>query len=512
MLEHTPSTVETTVFSPGEEAGPRDVRSRQRRKDEVLLAFLGYKSEFRREFSMIETIAFAFSIMGVCSAVSTTFVFPLVTAGHVGMVFGWLIPCFFVMCIAASLAELTSSMPTSAGLYYFSAKLAPPRYSALVSWITGWANVSGQIALVCSIDFTCAQMITTAVTLGTDGAVVLGSAPTFGILLALLLTHAIACASTTQVLARLTFVFAFVNVGSTLAAVICLFVASGDRRVSAKDAFTLFENHTGWKNNGWAFLLSFTAPMWTLTGFDAAAHISEEVANAAWSAPIAMVAGVGATELLGFLFLLSASFATASVADLLASDLPLPMGQLFFDTLGKSGMLIIWSFLISIQWVNGVSQGVDASRVTFALARDNGLPGSRWWKQINPHTQTPYTRATVVGLYTSYAIPIYFRVTSGRSKFVPGPFSLGRWHMVVNIIAIAWAVFVSILLLFPLTPATTPDEMNYAVVIVMAVFLLSGMSWVLSAHRWFSGPVPNITDSDRPSPQHSEVEAKEQVG
>ena len=43
---------------------------------------------------------------------------------------------------------------TSAGLYYFSAKLAPPRYSALASWITGWANITGQVALVCSIDYT----------------------------------------------------------------------------------------------------------------------------------------------------------------------------------------------------------------------------------------------------------------------------------------------------------------------------------------------------------------------
>jgi amino acid transporter len=90
------------------------------------------------------------------------------------MVFGWLIPSLFVMTIAASMAEMASSMPyakryvptknyktnamlhfrTSAGLYYFSAKLAPPRYSALASWITGWANITGQVSLVCSIDFT----------------------------------------------------------------------------------------------------------------------------------------------------------------------------------------------------------------------------------------------------------------------------------------------------------------------------------------------------------------------
>ena len=93
------------------------------------------------------------------------------TGGHIGIVFGWLIPCIFVMCIAASMAELASSMPhvsrfsrltrstnvidsTSAGLYYFSAKLAPEKYSALASWITGWANVTGQVTLVCSIDFT----------------------------------------------------------------------------------------------------------------------------------------------------------------------------------------------------------------------------------------------------------------------------------------------------------------------------------------------------------------------
>ena len=92
------------------------------------------------------------------------------------MVFGWLIPCFFAMTVACSLAELTSAMPcvlcilyvlnpiltrplvrsirTSGGLYYFSAKLAPPRWAPLASWITGWANITGQVVLMASIDFT----------------------------------------------------------------------------------------------------------------------------------------------------------------------------------------------------------------------------------------------------------------------------------------------------------------------------------------------------------------------
>jgi hypothetical protein len=102
-----------------------------RHADDVLLAELGYKAEFKREFSvrrisylstatshtegtqlkLIELIAFSFSIMGVVASVTSTFSFPLVSGGHVGMVFGWLIPSLFVLTVAASMAELASSMP-----------------------------------------------------------------------------------------------------------------------------------------------------------------------------------------------------------------------------------------------------------------------------------------------------------------------------------------------------------------------------------------------------------------
>ena len=60
---------------------------------------------------MIEVIAFSFSIMGAIASVSSTFSFLLVSGGHVGMVFGWLIPSLFVLTVAASMAEMASSMP-----------------------------------------------------------------------------------------------------------------------------------------------------------------------------------------------------------------------------------------------------------------------------------------------------------------------------------------------------------------------------------------------------------------
>lgn len=54
-------------------------------------------------------------------------------------------------------------------------------------------------------------MITTAITVGSDGAVVLGSGPTYGILLAILFSHGIVCSAATRVLARLNLFYVVIN-------------------------------------------------------------------------------------------------------------------------------------------------------------------------------------------------------------------------------------------------------------------------------------------------------------
>lgn len=124
-------------------------------------------------------------------------------------------------------------------------------------------------------------------------------------------------------------------------------------------------------------------------------------------------------------------------------------------------------------------------------------------------------RATVVSLYSSYAIPILLRITYAYNSFKPGYFRLGRWSRLIGSIAVLWAVFVGVVLLFPLNPniKSSADmsefiirgvllsfsdrrvkySPDYAVVIVLAVFLLSALSWITSARKWFHGPVPNIT-------------------
>ena len=69
-------------------------------------------------------------------------------------------------------------------------------------------------------------------------------------------------------------------------------------------------------------------------------------------------------------------------------------------------------------------------------------------------------RASVIGLYTSYATPIFLRITSGRNKLVPGPFSLGKWYMPIGIVAVSWVTFIVILLVFPSGSIVSADTMS----------------------------------------------------
>ena len=100
--------------------------------EEVLLA-LGYKPEFKREFSLWTTFCVSFAVLGLLPSFASTLYYGMGYAGTPGMVWGWLIAMAFIQCVAMSMAELCSSMPTSGGLYYASAVLAPPGWGPLAA-------------------------------------------------------------------------------------------------------------------------------------------------------------------------------------------------------------------------------------------------------------------------------------------------------------------------------------------------------------------------------------------
>src|SRR5437764_584714 len=83
------------------------------------------RAEFKREFSLWTSFCVSFAVLGLLPSFASTLYFGMGYAGTAGMVWGWIIAMVFIQCVAMSMAELCSAMPTSGGLYYAAAVLAP---------------------------------------------------------------------------------------------------------------------------------------------------------------------------------------------------------------------------------------------------------------------------------------------------------------------------------------------------------------------------------------------------
>ena len=101
-----------------------------------------------------------------------------------------------------------------------------------------------------------------------------------------------------------------------------------------------------------------------------------------------------------------------------------------------------------------------------------------------------YSIATI-GLYISYGIPVALRVWN-RKNFVRGPFHLGRFSYPVATIAVFWICLISIVFILPQANPVDSQTFNYAIVAVGIVVLYSVAFWLVSARKWFKGPIKQI--------------------
>lgn len=259
---------------------------------------------FKREFSNLATISFAFSIMGLCSSVATTFNTPLLTGGPASVTWCWILGACMCFTLGSSIAEIVSAFPTCGGLYTASAQLCPPRHRAIVGWIVGWLNLLGQIAGLSSTEFGLANMIWAAVVISKDGDYVVTQGMTVGLFAGLLVFNGILNCLATRQLAHITKSFVFVNLGTTILIIIVLLAMTPRSEMHAASyvfGSAGIVNQTGGWNSGLAFLFGLLSVQWTMTDYDATAHISEEVKRAAYAAPSAIFIAVIGTGLLGWL-------------------------------------------------------------------------------------------------------------------------------------------------------------------------------------------------------------------
>ncbi|KAI0727026.1 APC amino acid permease [Fomitopsis betulina] len=496
---------------------PLSNMQRQRDTDALELAQLGYKQEFKRAFSPLHVFGFVFSLFGLFSSMSTVLIYALPYGGPVAMVWGWGICSFFLVLVAMSLAELGSAAPTSGGLYYWSFKFSSPRWRRLVSWIVGYSNTIGLVAGVASTEWGCAVQLMAAVSIGSGNAWSATTGQTYAVFLLLLVLHAATTSLATSVTARLQTVYVFLNIALCLVVIIALPIATPAKFKNERSfVFTRIVNYSSW-TDGLAFTLSFIAPLWTISGFDAPMHLSEETINARYSVPLGLVGATVLASIMGWVINVVLAFNMGQDIDgILNSPIGQPMATILLNSLGRKGMLATWSVVVAF---------VASSRQTFAFARDSGLPFSSFLYSIYPRTQTPVACALavaltsallgllafagdsatsalfelgIVGLYIAYIIPIACRF-AGRKTWTPGPFNLGKMSLPVAATAVLWMVFSIVIVVFPSMPAPDAANMNYTVVVLaawMSLCLAYYYCPIYGGVYWFRGPLTNVAGGE----------------
>ncbi|GME85307.1 unnamed protein product [Ambrosiozyma monospora] len=357
--------------------------------DAAELADLGYKQEFKRDYNLLSTYSFALSISGLMGTISITYLYPLWSGGPAAAVWCWFVGSIGCLCIAWSVAEITSCFPTSGGMYYVIAHVVPKKHVPIVSWIDGWLYLTGALTGACSTDFGAATLLLQTVSMYQDYAYVPTRGHITAVAILVIITHGIINSLPGSVLSSITKYYCIVNIGSTIALIVTLLVKCPKYNTRG---FTFGEviNSTGWSSEGWGFLFGFLNVSWVMTCYDATSRMSEETKNASLQTPIAIASALTTTAVLGWVLVVVITLCMGTdVAGYLASSSGQPIVDIFLHAMGKQAATAYLALCFLILWFCGAVATCYTSRSLWSFARDKGIPGSEFWHHLTAKTKAP---------------------------------------------------------------------------------------------------------------------------
>ena len=497
--------------------------SRYTDDDERELHKLGYAQELFRAMGGFQNFAISFTIISILAGCLTSYYIAFGQGGPVAVTWGWLLVGGMSIIVALAMAEIASAFPTAGGLYYWASKLGSPAWG----WFTGWFNLIGQIAVTAAIGYGLATFGTALLNFwfeypNTKEYIYL----LYVIFLALALVVNLLKVSFT---AMLNTVSAYWHIAGVIFIVGVLLLVPDNHQslgyvfgetVNASgfgSADINFSNPLFW----YVFATGLLMAQYTITGFDASAHMAEETQQASRMAAVGMYMSVVVSVIFGFILLVAVTLTVPSTAGAI-ENIGFIVPWIWSESMSQNWAEALLFICVIAQFFCVTASLTSASRMLFAFSRDGAVPGHRLWRQVSknrvPHmaviaitvlsaaVMIPAiwnylvgylvgTGIAVIGLYIAFILPVILRFRMG-DKFEPGAWSLGKHYKWIDLLAIIWVAFITVIFLMPPYKASVPWEegwtweaVNYAPILVGGALLLFGGWYVLSAHKWFKGPV-----------------------
>ncbi|MFA5956726.1 amino acid permease [Hyphomicrobium sp.] len=500
-------------------------------EDTKVLHSMGYAQELSRRMGGFSNFAISFSIICILAGGITSFPLAMATGGGFEATIGWIVGGLFALVVATSLGQIASAYPTAGALYHWSSILGGRGWG----WATAWINLLGLIFVVASVDVGVWLLlrdlvlagvfhmdVTAWTTLATDplpagmtmDQVIANNNHAYYVQVGAVSVIVLAQALVNHFGIKLTTLltdfsgYLILVVAVVLTAMFLIWGATWDFH----RAFT-FVNNTGEPGGGYvpeprtalvAFLIGLLYPLYTITGFDASAHTSEETADARRAVPRGMIHSVFWSLVFGFVMALSFVLASPDLAAT-AKDGGNAWFNLFNNLPAPTPLKDVIAICIVIaNFICALAGLTSTSRMIYAFARDGGLPGSSLWKQVSPQWRTPVpaiwlaavlsVAATLYSpafaalaagcalfLYVSYVMPIAAgMLAEGKTWTEFGPFRLGFWSKPLALISIAGVL----VLMYAGIQPPFDILINYAIGLIVLLIVL----WFGIESRRFKGP------------------------
>ena len=512
-------------------SGPAATDSTRYLDDREQLHKLGYAQELFRSMGGFQNFAISFTIISILAGCLTSYAIAFNQGGPVAITWGWLLVGFFCIIVSLAMGEIASTYPTAGGLYFWSSKLGSPAWG----WFTGWFNLLGQIAVTAAIGFGCAIFMTSWLNLITDGSYGNTYHWIYLTYAGIMLAAGVINMFKVSITAMLNAFSAWWHMLGVLFIVFVLIIVPDHHR-SIGYVFGQTINNTGFgggKTSGFIFFYVFLTGLlmaqYTITGYDASAHMSEETRSASIGAAWGMVMSVVVSVIFGFLLLVAVTFVVPNDKDASGA------GTYIVTYIWQTSMSTHWAEILLFiavlaQVFCTIASVTSASRMMFAFSRDRAVPGHQIWKRVSKADRIPIytvwaivvlafltplpawwfdytgyaasTAVAVIGLYIAFMLPIILRLKAGE-KFERGAWSLGKHYKWIDWIAILWICFICIVFMLPFSYNGIPwntgfdwNLVNYTPIMVGAAFLLFGGWYVISAHKWFKGPIRQGDDEE----------------
>jgi amino acid transporter len=509
-------------------------------EDEKRLAELGYKQELDRGWTRFTNFAISFSIISVLAGCFTVFYVAWNNGGPIAISIGWPVIALIIMTVAVSMSEIASAFPTAGGPYWWAHNLG----SAGWSWFTGWFNVLGLVGIVASVDYVLAFFLYNLfglwgwdlgfINFADDAHIIQEIFWMFAVLLAL---HALLNIFSHRLLALFNGISVWWHVIGVLI-IIGILVFVPDHHQSADFVFTEKINNSGFANGAigggtyWFLVLpvGFLLTMYTITGYDASAHVAEETVGAEQAAAKGIWQSVALSAVIGWFVLLSFLFAATNV-DAVNEGFGSSIAVFTSAEMNQNWAEAILVIACVGQFFCGMACVTSCSRTFFAFSRDRAVPGWKLWSRVSGDRGIPVnavlgscalaflivlpalfasdtfvppvafyavTAIGTIGLYIAYVTPVYLRWRAGDS-FQARSWTLGPRYKWINPIAVVFVILMFITLMLPAYSTGVPWEsdfdwnfFNYTPLVVGVVLLGAGLAWVFGMNKRYTGPIRQV--------------------